>query len=435
MNSAIQLRYEAMTDSGVEWLGQIPANWHTRKLKFVVKILKRIAGHEGPSVLSITQQGIKIKDIESGEGQLAQNYSGYQLVDRGDFAMNHMDLLTGYVDISNFDGVVSPDYRVFRNFSDEVLDEYLLLIFQIGFRQKIFFRYGQGVSLLGRWRLPADSFNDFKIPIPPVAQQRKIVDFLNAKVPAVEEAVRIKEQQIALLRERRQILIQQAVTRGLNPDAPMKDSGFDWIGQIPAHWAVKRLRHAAPISPSKRVDGNTNRYDRVVFLPMEAVGADGHIQQSQIRPAKDISEGFTYFRRGDVIMAKITPCFENGKSAHLIDLSSGYGFGTTELHVLRPKDVSGKFLYYYINRSFFRKIGEAFMVGSAGQKRVSTEYMKDQTITVPPLKEQLEIIEVLDREGAKIETAISIKKSQIDALKEYKTSLINAAVTGKIKVT
>lgn len=236
-------RYESYKDSGVDWLGDIPEGWNTKRLKYVVSIKKRIIGHEGVDVLSITQSGIKVKDITTGGGQLSMDYSKYQIVHEGDFAMNHMDLLTGYVDISNHDGVVSPDYRVFINDSNDVDNKYLLKIFQMGYSQKIFFKYGQGVSMLGRWRLPADSFNNFLIPVPSLDEQNKIIAFLESRTTQIDQAIALKQQQIAKLEEYKQIVIQNAVTKGLNPNAPMKDSGVDWIGDIPEHWEVKKLKH------------------------------------------------------------------------------------------------------------------------------------------------------------------------------------------------
>jgi type I restriction enzyme, S subunit len=227
MHSNSMPRNEVYRKSGAEWLAEIPASWKTRRLKFVVKILKRIAGREGPDILSITQKGIKVKDVESGEGQLAMDYSNYQYVYTGDFAMNHMDLVTGYVDISPFDGVTSPDYRVFRNCSPDVLDRYLLLLFQLGYQSKVFFRYGQGVSFLGRWRFPAENFNNFTIPVPSLSEQDAIVQFTYEKTAKIDEAIEIKKQQIELLKERKQIIIQEAVTKGLNPDARMKGSEVD----------------------------------------------------------------------------------------------------------------------------------------------------------------------------------------------------------------
>ncbi|WP_335924700.1 restriction endonuclease subunit S [Shewanella indica] len=201
-----------MKDSGVDWIGKIPAHWEVKRLKYVTKILKRIIGYEGPDVLSITQKGIKVKDIESGEGQLAMDYSKYQIVRVGDFAMNHMDLLTGYVDISQFEGVVSPDYRVFINTYNGLRDDFLLSIFQLGYQQKIFYRYGQGVSLLGRWRFPADNFNNFFIPVPPIEEQAEIVQGVQCEWLKLDNAIELLISQIEKLKEYKTSLINSAVT-------------------------------------------------------------------------------------------------------------------------------------------------------------------------------------------------------------------------------
>ncbi|THD72564.1 restriction endonuclease subunit S [Thalassobius vesicularis] len=208
-----------------------------------------------------------------------------------------------------------------------------------------------------------------------------------------------------------------------------KESGFTPVGEIPTHWTCSRIRHAAEISPSRRLDGNTGREEQVVFLPMEAVGDNGQIDQSNIRLSREVSEGFTYFQRGDVVMAKITPCFENGKGAYLKELSTKYGFGTTELHVMRPREVTGEFLYYFLNRSAFRTYSEVFMVGSAGQKRVSTDFLKNQLIPIPPLPEQRAIAAFLDGKCGTIDEAVRIKEEQIRLLAERRQILIQEAVT------
>jgi len=211
--------------------------------------------------------------------------------------------------------------------------------------------------------------------------------------------------------------------------ADLVDTGCSSVGQIPRDWRIARIRHAAHISPSRRLDGNTGRNDPVVFLPMEAVGNNGQIEQSDIRYAKEVSEGFTYFQKGDVIMAKITPCFENGKAAYLDGLATAYGFGTTELHVLRPKHGVGKFLYYFLHRQSFRSYSAVFMVGSAGQKRVSTDFLKDQVIPLPPVTQQRAIAAFLDEKCAQIDEAVRIKEEQIKLLRERRQILIQQAVT------
>ena len=143
-----------MKDSQSMWFGQIPDDWNMRKIKYIFKIQKDIAREEGHTVLSITQKGIKPKDLSKNEGQLAENYSNYQLVHIGDFAMNHMDLLTGWVDISKYEGVTSPDYRVFGLIDkDNYCSQYYLYLMQMCYTNRIFYGLGQGVSGLGRWRL------------------------------------------------------------------------------------------------------------------------------------------------------------------------------------------------------------------------------------------------------------------------------------------
>src|SRR5580704_14425305 len=155
-------RYERYRQSDADWLGTIPEHWSTARVKTIFEIRKRVAGELGHDVLSVTQQGLKVRDIDSNDGQLSMDYSKYQLVEPDDFVMNHMDLLTGYVDLSRFNGVTSPDYRVFsaRQKNDLSL-KFFLYLFQNAYRQRIFYAFGQGASGLGRWRMPTDSFNDF----------------------------------------------------------------------------------------------------------------------------------------------------------------------------------------------------------------------------------------------------------------------------------
>lgn len=162
-------RYERYKDSGVEWLGEVPEGWDIRKIRRLCEIKKRVVGELGYDVLSITQQGLKIRDIDCNDGQLSMDYSKYQLVEIGDFAMNHMDLLTGYVDISTGLGVTSPDYRVFSIRDQTVChDRYVLYLFQMGYKNRIFYAFGQGSSQLGRWRLPTEQFNELTFPVPPL---------------------------------------------------------------------------------------------------------------------------------------------------------------------------------------------------------------------------------------------------------------------------
>ena len=199
-------------ESGVDYIGKIPTNWNVEKIGRLFEIKKRIAGTEGYDVLSITQKGIMIKDIESNDGQLASDYSKYQFVEIGDFAMNHMDLLTGWIDCSNYFGVTSPDYRVF-NFIDSKnkIKEYFLYLFQSFYKEKVFFGFAQGVSDLGRMRLQREQFNSMLIPVPPYEEQKEIVNNIDIEVSKIDDLIKYREKSIEKLNEYKKSLIYEVV--------------------------------------------------------------------------------------------------------------------------------------------------------------------------------------------------------------------------------
>ena len=202
-----------MKDSGSVWFGSIPINWEMKRLKYVFHIQKDIAGEEGHTVLSITQRGIIPKDFSNNEGQFANSYANYQLVHKGDFAMNHMDLLTGWVDISKYEGVTSPDYRVFvLNDKNGMCPEYYLYMMQMCYSARIFYGLGQGVSGMGRWRLQADKFLNFHIPIPPYDEQKIIADYITDKVNHIEVEIDKRNKLIEKYQEYKKSLIYEVVT-------------------------------------------------------------------------------------------------------------------------------------------------------------------------------------------------------------------------------
>ena len=201
-----------MKDSGVEWIGEIPENWKVAPIRSLFRIKKDIIGHEPDTVLSITQSGIKVKDINENSGQMANSYAHYQIVNIGDFAMNHMDLLTGGVGISEFEGVTSPDYRVFVIRNAEMNPRYFLYVFQMYYRNKIFYAFGQGAANLGRWRLPAQNFNTVAVPLSPVEEQNSIVTFLDEKCTQIDKLIALKQQKIEKLQQYKKSLIYEYVT-------------------------------------------------------------------------------------------------------------------------------------------------------------------------------------------------------------------------------
>lgn len=202
-----------MKDSGIEWIGEIPEHWDAWKLKKLFEIKKVIAGRLGYDILSITQNGLKIKDISNNAGQISADYSKYQFVDIGDFAMNHMDLLTGWIDCATFSGVTSPDYRVFKSRNLQIADNnYYKYVFQVCYSNEVFYGLGQGVSNLGRWRLPTSNFLNFVIPHSPIDEQQQIAEFLDKKTAHMDALIADKESMIQELEEYKKVLIYEYVT-------------------------------------------------------------------------------------------------------------------------------------------------------------------------------------------------------------------------------
>ncbi len=199
--------------TGIDWAPEIPKNWSLSKIRHHFEIKKRIAGSDGYDVFSVTQKGLKVRNIHLYEGQLAADYSGYQFVQEGEFAMNHMDLLTGGIGIADHLGVTSPDYRVFRLFDVEhCYAPYFLYVFQLCYRRHAFYRFGHGAANVGRWRLPADAFLNFEIPLPPYEEQVEIVQQIDNVQRKIDFEVENLRKQIEDLEELKSVIVSDVVT-------------------------------------------------------------------------------------------------------------------------------------------------------------------------------------------------------------------------------
>ncbi|MEK9775478.1 MAG: hypothetical protein VW339_04940 [Quisquiliibacterium sp.] len=210
-----------------------------------------------------------------------------------------------------------------------------------------------------------------------------------------------------------------------------KKTGIEWPKEAPPHWPPIRLKFAVRLNPSKGEIAKIDHFEEVSFLPMEAIGEDGSISLEHSRPIAEVETGYTYFRDGDVTIAKITPCFENGKGAVMQGLLGGIGFGTTELIVARPIDnkVCPEFLHSIFNSDAFRGLGQASMYGAGGQKRVPDDFVRNFRAPIPPLSEQQAIQNFIDSETAKIDALVEEQKRLIELLKEKRKAVISQAVT------
>jgi len=199
---------------------------------------------------------------------------------------------------------------------------------------------------------------------------------------------------------------------------------------LPQQWPVNRIRFLTLRSPSREQRAMLAKVSHVSFLPMEAIGEQGQLDLSASRPIDEVRSGYSQFFDGDVVIAKITPCFENGKGALIRGMLDGVGFGTTELHVLTPlAEIDGRFLYYVTVNPCFRQLGQAWMTGAAGQQRVPEDFVRDFRVQVPPLAQQRAIADYLDRETLHLDALIAAKERLLGLIAEKRRALITRVVT------
>ena len=426
MNIATYPTYDSYKNSDIEWIGEIPASWNVERGKWLFVKKDRPVRPSDEIVTCFRDGQVTLRSNRRTEGFTnALKEHGYQGIRKGDLVIHAMDAFAGAIGVSDADGKATPVYSACVPRVPDAADPYfyayymrhialsgLLASLAKGIRERSTdFRY--------------NDFADLQLAVPSLPEQRAIAAFLDEKCVKIEEAVRIKEEQIALLRERRQILIQQAVTRGLTPNVPMKDSGINWIGRIPAHWEVRRNKHMF-----------------IEINERSAKGTEQHLSMSQklgLVPANLVEkslisesyEGAKLVRSGDLVLNRL--------KAHLavFSIAPMEGIVSPDYSVFRPFVAGASSRYFealfktsaYLGefRLRVRGIVEGFF-------RLYTDSFMDVPLLIPPQSEQAQIMDHLDLLTVKFDDAISMKQAQIAALREYKTSLINAAVTGKIKV-
>jgi len=231
-----------MKDSGVEWIGLIPEEWNIKKVKHCFVRKNEKAEQEEPIILSLARSGVKVRDISSGEGQIAESYYNYNPVSVGDLLLNPMDLYSGAnCSVSKVEGVISPAYMNLGA-KDDNDSSYYDYYFKTQYWGMTLFAHGKGVSYDNRWTLNAETLFNYYLPVPSVYEQKKIADFLDEKVGKIDAFILRTKQSINEYKKYKKAVITEAVTRGIDDAILTKDSGIEWIGKIPKHWTLRKVK-------------------------------------------------------------------------------------------------------------------------------------------------------------------------------------------------
>lgn len=424
-------KYLEYKDSGVEWLGKIPKDWDLTRLgtRFLERKTK-VSDKEFPP-LSVTKNGTVPQLDNAAKSNDGDNR---KLVKSGDFVINSRSDRKGSSGIAYQDGSVSLIYIVLEPKGiHPIYCNYLLKSYNF---IEEFYRMGHGI-VADLWTTRYDEMKSIMVGIPSQEEQAAIAEFLDRKTALIDQDINIKQKQIELLKERRQILIHKAVTRGLNPNVKMKDSGVEWIGEIPEHWEVKKLRYLANCFPSN-IDKHSKPNEKVVRLCnyTDVYKNDYITDDMEFMMATATNEQIRKFtlRIGDIVITKdsetssdiAVPTFIKEKLNNVV---CGY-----HLAIIRTyQGCYSKYLFYSLKTKLFNA---QFEICSNGITRVglSNSDLKNGYFLMPTLDEQIKISEFIETGASKIAKAISAKEQEIEKLREYKAALINSVVTGKIKV-
>lgn len=411
-----------MKDSGISWVGEIPKEWSVWRNKYIFKITKDIVlPSKSYQLLSLTTTGIKEKDENDNGGKVPENYDGYQIVKENDLVMCLFDLDCSAVfsGLSPYNGMISPAYKVLKVKKRIANEQYYRYWFNYVGSKRFYKQYSKSL----RFTLNADEFNRLFSLLPPLAEQQRIAEFLDRECGKIDGLKADIQAQIDTLEQYKRSVITEAVTHGLNPSAPMKDSGIPWVGQFPTHWTKKKgkyiLRYMS--KPVKQDDGVIT-----CFRDGEVTLRSNRREDGFTMADKEI--GYQGVDVGDLVVHGMDGF------AGAIGISDSRGKASPVLNVLNTKQ-NKKYIMYYLRSMAY---GEVFTALSTGIRVRSCDLrwnkLAELLYPLPPIDEQNNIVNHIDNQIARTNEIIADKKSQIETLDGYKKSLIYEYVTGKKEV-
>lgn len=428
--------YEEYKKVDLPWIEEIPSHWEIISNRYLW-VERNEKGFINKDLISVT-----IKNGVLPQSELLKNSSKkdnsnldkskYKLVMRNDIVYNTMRMWQGAVGISNYEGIVSPAYIVLEPIKN-CNYKYYSFLFRTDEYNNESYRNSYGICD-DQLKLRYDEFKVMNNILPPKEEQDKIIEFLDYNLEKIDKFVELTERQIALLKEQKEVIINDAVTKGIDKNVEYKDSGIDWIGEIPAHWEVTRVKYLTNSSFLYGANESGIQYNEELprYIRITDIDKNGTLKDTRKRSlSNEKSKGFL-LKNGDVLFARSGATvgktflyeYENDKACF-----AGY------LIRFRPdfKEIVPRYLYLYTKSGLYKLWVQSIFIQSTIQN-ISAERYKNLVITLPPKKQQKEIVAYIEKETSKIDRTIELYKSQIELIKEYRTSLIASAVTGKIDV-
>ena len=430
--------YNNYKSSGVQWLGDIPQHWEVKK---ITHIFDKIGSGTTPTAgtpkyydngeINWLQTGdltdglIDFTNKKITPKALAE-FSTLKIYPKESLVVAMYGATIGKIGYLNIETATNQACCVLGN-PNKFITKFGFYWF-MGFKANIVsMGYGGGQPNISQ-----DLIKSLRLPIPPIAEQEKIANYLDEKTTKIDQAINIKKQQIELLRERRQILIHQAVTQGINPDVPLKNSGVEWIGEIPKHWEVKRLKNICEINQNSLPE-NTNQNFIFKYVDIGSVTLENGILETEEFIFKNApSRARRIAKVGNSIVSTVRTYL---KAIDYIDENKSDYIYSTGFAILQPKNfIYPKFLASFVRSDAFT---EQVTINSKGMSypAINSTDLSILFVVHCGIEEQKQIVEYIETATEKIATAIRLKEQEIEKLKEYKTVLINAAVTGKVMVS
>lgn len=415
-----------MKNSGIEWVGDIPEHWETHPIYYYFgeRKHKNSLGKEN-NLLSLSYGKVIRKDIATTEGLLPENYNGYNIVEKGDIVLRLTDLQndkrslrTGLVKEK---GILTSAYVTLRPIKEEcsLYFHYLLHAYDI---MKVFYNMGNGV----RQGLNFDELSKCMLIAPPISEQKAIAGFLDKKCGEVDALIADIQQEIETLEQYKRSVITEAVTKGLDPSVPMKESGVGWMPTIPAHWVVHPLYYYFEERKNKNIFAKEHNllslsYGKII---RKDINANGGLLPENFNAYNIVEPKDIVLRLTDL---------QNDKRSLRTGFVNERGIITSAYITLRAKkDIMQEYFYYELH--VFDLLKGLYNMGSGVRQGLNFDELSKLKLFEPTMKEQMEIVAYIKEKEKKIEEIISDKQSQIETLESYKKSLIYEYVTGKKEV-